>query len=86
MDRQRSRVEWLHEGYPTTAFIHAKASACKGTNNTNSLLREYGSKCESQGEIKGLFHEFYEHIFSSEPCHSVESVLDAIAVKVTAER
>jgi hypothetical protein len=76
-------VEWLREGDRNTSFFHAKASACKHTNKISLLTREDGSKCESQEEIKGMVHHFYEQLFSSEPCDTVDAVLDAIPVKVT---
>jgi hypothetical protein len=85
MARQRSRVEWLREGDRNTSFFHARASARKRTNKISALVREDGSKCESQGEIKGMVHQFYEHLFSSEPCDSVDAVLDSIPVKVSEE-
>jgi hypothetical protein len=49
------------------------------------LMREDGSRCEVQGEIKGMVHGFYENLFSSETCTSVDAVLDAIPSKVTAD-
>jgi hypothetical protein len=30
-----------------------------------------------------MVHQFYEHLFSSEPCDSVDAVLDSIPTKVT---
>jgi hypothetical protein len=48
-------------------------------------MREDGSKCEDQGEIKGKVQQFYENIFSSKPCDSVDAVLDSIPIKVTAD-
>jgi hypothetical protein len=46
-------------------------------------MHEDGSMCEDQGEIKGMVHKFYEYLFSSEPCDSMDAVLDSITVKVT---
>jgi hypothetical protein len=85
MARQRSRVDWLREGDRNTTFFHAKASSHKLTNKISALLQEDGSKCESQGEIKGMVHNFYEQLFSYEPCDSVDAVLDAIPTKLTEE-
>jgi hypothetical protein len=85
MARQRSRVEWLREGDRNTAFFHARASARRRTNKIDMLLREDGSRCETQGEIKGMIHNFYENLFTSEMCASSDAVLNAIPPKVTAE-
>jgi hypothetical protein len=68
MAKQRSRVEWLREGDRNTSFFHTRASARKWANKISMLVRDDGSKCETQGEIKGMVHHFYENLFSSEPC------------------
>jgi hypothetical protein len=34
-------------------------------------------------EIKGMVHHFYEHLFSTESCPSVNEVLNSIPVKIT---
>jgi hypothetical protein len=44
-----------------------------------------GSLCDEPAEIKGMVHNFYEHLFTSKNCPSVDTVLEAIPQKVTAE-
>jgi hypothetical protein len=85
MAKQRSRVEWLREGDRNTSVFHARATSRRKTNKIDMLLRADGSKCEVQAELKGMVQEFYENLFSSEPCASVDAVLDAIPTKVTAD-
>jgi hypothetical protein len=85
MARQRSRVEWLREGDCNTAFFHARASARRKTNKIDMLVREDGSKCEVQGEIKGMIRNFYEDLFSSKTCTTPDVVLNTIPSKVTVE-
>jgi hypothetical protein len=75
-------VEWLCEGDRNTAFFHARASARKKTNRITTLVREDGSKCEDQKKIKEMVHLFYENLISSEPTLAMDTVLDAIPVKV----
>jgi hypothetical protein len=82
MARQRSRVEWLREGDRNTAFFHAKASARRKTNHIDVLVREDGSVCNDQSEIKGMVHTFYEELFTSEPLVAMDSVIDAIPAKM----
>jgi hypothetical protein len=48
-------------------------------------MHEDGSKCEDQGEIKGMVQKNYEYLFSFQPCDSMDIVLDSIHVKVTAD-
>jgi hypothetical protein len=83
MARQRSRVDWLREGDRNTAFFHARAAARKRANKISCLLREDGSRCTDMPEIKGMVHNFYEHLFSSEDCPSIDQVLDVIPHKVS---
>nr|XP_051190257.1 uncharacterized protein LOC127303581 [Lolium perenne] len=83
MARQRSRVDWLREGDRNTAFFHARATSRKRTNKISCLTREDGSKCDDMGEIKGMVHHFYEHIFTAETCPSCDAVLNSIPIKVT---
>jgi hypothetical protein len=82
---QRSRVDWLREGDRNTTFFHAWATAQRRANRISRLERPDGSMCDDSSEIKGMVHNFYEHLFTSESCPSVDSVLDAIPQKVTAE-
>lgn len=43
---------------------------------------EDGSVCTDQTGIKGMVHEFYESLFTSEPLVTMNTVLDAIPEKV----
>lgn len=83
MARQRSRVEWLREGVRNTSFFHARVSRRQKANKIASLRWADGSKCEVQIEIKGMVQNFYENLFTSETCTSVDAVLDAIPSKVS---
>jgi hypothetical protein len=82
MARQRSRVDWLREGDRNTAFFHARASARRRTNKIRALIREDGSRCEEQSEIKNMTEAFYGDLFTSEPCNS-DHVFDSIQAKVS---
>ena len=83
MARQRSRVEWLREGDRNTAFFHARASARRRTNKIKSIICEDGVRCTELAGIKTEVERFYEDMFSSEPCGSINDVLDRIQRKVT---
>jgi hypothetical protein len=76
-------VEWLCEGDRNTTFFHVKALAKRKTNQIDALVCEDGSVCTDQNEIKGMVHEFYESLFTSESIDSMNLVLDAIPEKVT---
>lgn len=83
MARQRSRVDWLREGDRNTEFFQARAAARKRTNRIQRLVRDDGSLCDTQGQIKGLVQQFYEKLFTSEHCDAADVVLDAIPQKIT---
>jgi hypothetical protein len=85
MARQRSRVEWLKEGDKNTSFFHARASARRRTNRIRFLLKDDGSKCEDQEGMQAMVLDYYQKLFSSEACTSMDAVLDAIPVKVNSE-
>jgi hypothetical protein len=82
MARQRSRVEWLKEGDRNTAFFHSKATARRKTNKIESLIREDGSVCTEESEIKGMVHSWCEKLFTSEPTSSTDVILEAMPTKV----
>jgi hypothetical protein len=82
MARQRSRVEWLQAGDRNTSFFHARAAIRKRTNRIKYLIRDGGSKCETQEEIKSLVHTFYKDLFSSEPCIDANKILESILTRI----
>lgn len=85
MARKRSRVEWLQEGDRNTAFFHTRATARKRANIITRLERTDGSLCDDSDEIKSMVYHFYEHLFTTETCPSIDVVLDAIPPKVTVD-
>ena len=82
MECQRSRVDWLGEEDRNTAFFHAQASTCLHSNKISILARSDGSMCEDPEEIKGMVQSFYENLFMTEVCDSINAVLDYIPCKV----
>ena len=54
MARQRSRVVWLKAGNRNTSFFQARATCRRRTNRIKYLLRQDGSKCEEQDEIREM--------------------------------
>ena len=66
MEKQRSRVQWLHEGDRNTNFFQAKAKQRTRTNKIWALRRADGSLCESQEELEGLAAGFYRSLFTAQ--------------------
>ena len=82
MARQRSRVDWLQAGDRNTTFFQARATARRQINKIKYLLREDGSKCEDQLEIKQMAGSFYKDLFSTEPHDDTKRILESIPVRI----
>lgn len=76
---------WLREGDRDTNFFHARATARKCTNKVHCFVRDDGSLCDSQMEIKSMMHKSYENLFTSDPCDDANVVFYAISHKFTNE-
>jgi hypothetical protein len=63
MEKQRSRVQWLHEGDRNTDFFQAKARQGVRTNRISALRRNDGSLCEVQEELDAIVVGFYRDLF-----------------------
>jgi hypothetical protein len=63
MEKQRSRVQWLHEGGRNTDFFQAKARQGVRTNRISALRRNDGSLCEVQEELDAIVAGFYRDLF-----------------------
>jgi hypothetical protein len=46
------------------------------------LVREDGSRCADIAEIKGRVENFYDSLFSSQPCMGTDMVLDVVSEKI----
>jgi hypothetical protein len=66
-------------GDRNTSFFQARATTRRRINKIKYLLREDGSKCEDQTEIKRMTHTFYKELFTSEPHEEANSVLASIS-------
>jgi hypothetical protein len=83
MAKQRSRVDWLKEGDRNTTFFHARASSRRRANTIKALVREDGTRCVQLSAIKGMVEDFYNNLFTSEPCVATDEVLEQIQSKVS---
>lgn len=46
------------------------------------LIKDDGTKCENNEEIRGMARDFYMNLFSSEPCTQIDKIIEAIPQKV----
>ena len=82
MWRQRSRIQWLAEGDGNTKFFHQKATMRKRRNRISQLVREDGTICSDEEEIKWMAKDFYKNLYESEGTIGMEEVLSHIPRKV----
>jgi hypothetical protein len=83
MEKQRSRIQWLHEGDRNTNFFQAKAKQRYRTNKISALRRADGSLCEEQQELEALAAGFYQDLFMAQENTEPEVVTCHIPRKVS---
>jgi hypothetical protein len=80
MEKQRSRIDWLHEGDRNTAFFQAKARQRTKTNKITGLKRPDGSVCTNQ---ESLAKNFYQQLFTAQTHSTPAEVVHCVPQKVT---
>jgi hypothetical protein len=60
MDKQRSRVDFINEGYRNMGSFQAKAKQRTKANKITTLKWPDGSLCTLQGELKSLAANIYQ--------------------------
>lgn len=75
MEKQRSRLTWLHEGDRNTEFFQAKARQRKCTNKITALRSIDGSLCTDQTELEVLAKIFYNSLFMAQQDTNPEVVI-----------
>jgi len=83
MEKQRSRVQWLHEGDRNTGFFQAKAKQRARSNKISALQRADGSLCEVQEELEEMAAAFYQNLFLAQEETTPELVTQFVPRKVT---
>ena len=83
MEKQRSRVQWLHEGDRNTSFFQAKAKQRARSNKISALQRADGSLCEVQEELEEMAAAFYQNLFLAQEDTTPELVTQFVLRKVT---
>ena len=78
MQRQRSRVDWLAAGDMNTKYFQGRASHRKRKNTVRALLRDDGSKCMVNEEMREMAAKFYEVLFTSEGSVGAQALLQNI--------
>lgn len=63
--RQKARIDWLKLGDSNTKFFSAYVKARINVNAVTILLREDGSRCVTQQQMKEKFRNFYRNLMGS---------------------
>lgn len=66
MLKQRSRVEWLKWGDKNTKYFQNRASHRIRKNTVKALIKEDGSRCSNDDEMRVMAAGFYSHLFATE--------------------
>jgi len=85
MEKQWSRVLWVHEGDRNTGFFQAKARNRARTNRITAIQRQDGTICENQEELEAMAAAFYQNLFLAQENTDPALVTRAVPRKVTDE-
>lgn len=83
--RQRSRVDWLMAADQNTKYFQNRASHRKRKNTIKALIREDGTRCSVNEDMREMAASFYEQLFTSEGSMVAEALLQNIEHVVTGE-
>jgi hypothetical protein len=79
MYRQRSRQDWLKAGDQNTKYFQNRASHRRRKNTVRFLLKDDGSKCSTDDEMRAWANEFYAKLFRAEGSENVDKILHLIS-------
>ncbi|KAK6160956.1 hypothetical protein DH2020_004337 [Rehmannia glutinosa] len=85
MWHQRSRVNWLWKGDKNMAFFHKTASGRRDRNRVEKILDDSGVWIEDEEAMKGVFTDYFQNLFTSEPNLDMSRAIDAVDNKMTDE-
>ena len=82
---QRARANWLKHGDSNTNFFHHYASSRRKNNNIKGLVDDNGIRHEDSNTMRSMVHNYFAHLFQTEPYEINDDVLNAVKLKVTPE-
>jgi hypothetical protein len=80
---QRSCITWLREGDRNTKYFHRKAMWRAKKNRIKRLLRENGSWCTDETEMRGMAASYFESLFLKDDAIVPDEVVDLFEPKIT---
>lgn len=83
MEKQRSWVDWLHEGDKNTVFFQAKAKARARMNRIQSLKGPDGTTLSVQETMERWAADFYQNLFTAQEQLQPDLVCQYVPRKVT---
>jgi len=82
---QRARANWLKHGDRNTNFFHHYASSRRKNNNIKGLVDDNGIRHEDSNTMPSMVHDYFAHLFQTEPYEVNDDVLNVVKLKVTPE-
>ena len=82
MQRQCSRVDWLHAGDRNTKFFQGRATHWRRKNTIVRLKKNDGTFCTSDGEMRSMAKKFCENLHSSGGTGNMNQILEHIPVGI----
>ncbi|KAG7603731.1 Protein kinase domain [Arabidopsis thaliana x Arabidopsis arenosa] len=78
LNRQKSRIRWLHEGDANTRFFHEMVIAHQAVNLIKYLRGNDDSKVDNVSQLKDMIVAYYTQLFGSENEDTVPLSIDTI--------
>jgi hypothetical protein len=85
MWRQRSRVNWLHEGDRNTKYFHKKATWRQSKNRIKKLKGLNGTWTDDPAEIDSMATDFFKSLYSEDKHMKANELIDLLHRPVSEE-
>lgn len=85
MWRQRSRVNWLHEGDRNTKYFHKKATWRQSKNRIKKLKGLNGTWTDDPAEIDSMATDFFKSLYSEDKHVKADELIDLLHRPISEE-
>jgi hypothetical protein len=85
MYKRRSRQDWIKYGDKNTKYFQNRATHRRRKNTVKFLVRDDGTRCQTDDDMRVWAREFYSNLFKSEGATNMDRILGRIETFVSPE-
>jgi hypothetical protein len=85
MYKQRSRQDWIKYGDKNTKYFQNRATHRRRKKTVKFLIRDDGTRCQTDDDMRVWAREFYSNLFKSEGATNMDRILGRIEMFVSPE-